>query len=92
MGLTDEPRLYENEEGRGPVGAEQRLRAALKSGNGPLTGVNWKHHKKVTASNVETFSFYDNKTDLTLLATAILTYEDDTLCNLLESEFTIVGA
>ena len=31
-GLSDEPRLYENESGVGPAGAEQRMRVAIKSG------------------------------------------------------------
>ena len=56
---------------------------AVKSG--PLAGIHWKAHTKVVASNVVTYTFFNDPAKTELLATGVLTYADATLCDLVGS-------
>lgn len=90
MSLFNEPRAWEDQNGGAPVGSEQRLRVSLKSGAGPLSGIPWTHHTKITMGSTETFRFYkgDPNSGGVLLATGILTYENSSLKNLIGSAWS----
>lgn len=79
MSLVDEPRLYENQNSEGPLGSEQRLRVALKSGLGPLTGKNVVSGTRSVSGSVETYIFYSDVDKTAEVARVNITYSDSTL-------------
>ena len=77
MGLMDEVRLYEDENGNAPSGPQQILRTAIKSGAGMLSGVSYDFVAATYPDSVtEVFTFKLGGAGGTTKAVITIVYTD----------------
>jgi len=77
----------ENHKFRDNVNGDTGVR--VYAGGSPLGEIEWDAHDKTVAGAVVTYRFYQGGLTGQLMATAVLTYADNTICDLLSSEWTL---